>query len=97
MFVWNSAKNLLLLPVISYTYDQKTYNSTTTFAGLKGLTLQPTAEIKEVISQNFSSLSQTQYWNFDTARVGYLGEVNYFLLNDFAAFTKGNAKVELGN
>ena len=31
MFVWNSAKNLLLLPVVSYTTD-KDYNYTITFA-----------------------------------------------------------------
>ena len=94
MFVWNSAKNLILLPLVSYTVD-KNYNYKTTFAGLKGLNIQPTAEIKEVISQNFSSLSSTEYWDFNTARVGYLGEVNYFLLNDFAAFIRGERKVEV--
>lgn len=95
MFVWNSAKNLLLLPVFSYTQD-KNYNTTTTFAGLKGLNIQPTQEIKETISQNFPSLSDTYYRSFNSARVGYLGEVNYFLSDDFAAFIKGSVKVELG-
>jgi hypothetical protein len=36
-------------------------------------------------------------WNFDTARVGYLGAVNYFLFDNLAAFQKGTTTVELTN
>jgi hypothetical protein len=95
MFVRDANRKQLLLPVFISTYDQKTYKSTTNFVGLKGLNIQPTTAIKESISQHFTSLSGAQSRNFDTARVGYLGDINYFLLQDFAAFVKGAVKVEL--
>jgi hypothetical protein len=94
MFVWNAAKKLILLPLFSY--DEKYIP---TFGGLKGLHIPLGGEMKEVISQNYFSSKNERYqsYDFDSARVGYLGEVNYYLWKGFVAFSQGNdTRVKLG-
>lgn len=92
-FVRNSAKKLLLLPLLSYGSGY----STPSFAGLKGITIPPEGSMKEEISQNYIQLAtqNNTFHNANQARVGYIGEVNYYLLPTFAGFNSGNMRIEL--
>jgi hypothetical protein len=63
------------------------------FMGIKGVKVQPVG-IEEISSHNFAFSIPTnntfnRYRGFNNARVGYLGDTHYFLLNDFAAFVQG--------
>lgn len=111
MFVWDTVKKNILIPLFSCTQQEiiqtgwngSTWNSidyVPLFAGVKGLQVSSDTGFKEVISQNFASLSTStsyyyDYWSYDS-RVWYVGDVSYFLKWGFVSFFKGNTRVDIG-
>lgn len=77
MFVWNSSKNQLLLPIVIQK-EQYSYDDLPLFLGLKELNINAEkGSITETQSQNYSSLLKNQKgygygYLFANARVGYL-------------------------
>jgi hypothetical protein len=103
MFVRNSSKHQLLIPVViqkeQYAYD----GDNVLFLGLKALQIDSaTTTITEIQSLDYSAFLKAQKnyaysYLFANARVGYLGVINYFLLNSFAGFSNGTSSVTLGS
>ena len=110
MFVWNAAKKQLQLPLftaseIEVIYTGRNGNTWTEtdyvleFVGVKGLTISPMQGFAETISQHFPELKENLngYYDYtmDFARVGYLGNVNYFLMGEFISFFSDTQKVTI--
>jgi hypothetical protein len=69
------------------------------FIGAKGINISTDHGFTETISQNFSHLSTTDtYYNYqhEQARVGYIGDVSYFLQAGFVSFFTNKNSIELG-
>ena len=111
MFVWNAAKKDLLMPLFAYTSKEiiqtgwrgQTWQETTyipLFLGAKGMNISLDKGFTEIISQNFADLAASDMYYYDyqnqLARVGYVGDVSYFLKGGFVSFFNGGKRVNLG-
>ena len=111
MFVWSTSKKQLQLPVFTFSekeiqetgYNGEIWTYTDyvpNFAGVKGLSISPLQGLTETISQHFQEVVENLngYYDsvLDSARVGYLGNVNYFLMWGFISFFSDTEKVTIG-
>ncbi len=110
MFVWDTKKKELMMPVFAFDQKEMTQGSEKAqmwktveylakFVGAKKLSISPTKGFSEVVSQNFPELfTKTQFYGGyqQNARVGYVGNVGYFLMGGFVSFFDGVKKVTLG-